>query len=85
MFAIAYGVTAGVSVFKLWRMRQSGHQWLRAWMSVCIAMFLAMAMTPFFSGSALGGAGGLITFLAFVIALMWALDRYVSAALRRGS
>ena len=83
LFAIAYGVTAAVSVFKLWKMETSGHQWLRAWMAVCVVMLIAMM--PIFVNIALGGIAAMAAFLAFVLLLFWMLDRYVSGALARGS
>ncbi len=83
LFAIAYGVTAAVSVFKLWKMDTAGHQWLRAWMAVCVVLLLAMM--PIFVNFALGGIAGMLAFLVLMLLLFWALDRYVSRALTRGA
>ena len=83
LFWIAYGVTAGVSTHRLWRMETSGHQWLRAWMAVCVVT--GLAMMPVFVDLAFGGIAATAALLALSLLPLWPLDRYVAAVLRRGS
>ncbi len=80
---IAYGVTAGVSAFRLWRMDPSGHLWLRAWIVVCVA--LSLAIMPVFINLALGDTAVWVALLVLTLLPLWPLHRYVSAALTRGS
>lgn len=82
LFALAYGVTASGATYRLWQMNRTGVTWFRSWATVVILM--SFAMIPIFSDLALGGIGGMLGFVAFAAALLWLLDRYVSAKVAAG-
>ena len=81
-FALAYGITAFVAMYKLWRMDKSGVVWLRSWAVVVI--LTSIAMIPIFLNFPLGGIGGMLGFVFFTAIILWLLDRYVSKKLLFG-
>ena len=75
LLAFAYGVTASVATYKLWRMDGSGLVWFRAW--AVVVVLATAAITPIFHELAMVGIGQLL-FLAFItVVVIWPLDRYV--------
>lgn len=44
LFALAYGITAGVAAYKYWHMCPSARRWLGAWAAVIISMVAAISI-----------------------------------------
>ena len=78
-FALAYGITASVTTYRLWRMDQSGIAWMRSWAVVVVLTVLATVWIFYELG--MGSIGQLLGLAFLTVIILWPLDRYVSRKL----
>jgi uncharacterized membrane protein HdeD (DUF308 family) len=78
-FALAYGITASVTTYRLWRMDQSGIAWMRSWAVVVVLTGLATVWIFYELG--MGSIGQLLGLAFLTVLILWPLDRYVSRKL----
>ena len=77
--ALAYGITASVAAYKLWRMDGSGIAWFRRWAIVVVVM--TAASIPIFHGLGLVSFGHLLGLAVLTVIVLWPMDRYISRKL----